>query len=69
MVFIFGMLCGAVLAVAMRSVLLEWLPLSGVEKPETPPQPPRRKQWTQTHNFLYYDGSVMPEIKEDDNEQ
>ncbi len=27
------------------------------------------KQWGETRNFLYYDGTVMPEIKEDLNEQ
>ncbi len=67
--FILGVLCGVVAAVTVRCLLLEWLPMPGVEKPETTGLPPRRKPWTQTHNFLYYDGTVMPEIKEDDHEQ
>ena len=28
-----------------------------------------RKEWVETRNFLYYDGTMMPEIKEDLNEQ
>ena len=28
-----------------------------------------RKVWAETRNFLYYDGTVMPEIKEDLHEQ
>lgn len=67
MYFILGVLGGVALSV--RSLLLEWLPKLGVEKPETTSSPFRPKQWTQTHNFLYYDGTVMPEIKEDKHEQ
>ena len=28
-----------------------------------------RKEWAQTRNFLYYDGTEMPVVKEDLNEQ
>ncbi len=67
--YILGVLSGVALTLAVRCLLLEWLPKSGVEKPETTPPPFGPKQWTQTHNFLYYDGTVMPEIKEDNHEQ
>ncbi|MBQ7088350.1 MAG: hypothetical protein IJN04_01755 [Clostridia bacterium] len=30
---------------------------------------PTRRQWAQTRNFLYYDGTEMPIVKEDLNEQ
>lgn len=68
MAFFLGMLCGVVMAVAVRCVWMECMPMSGVEKPSASHSPSHRTQWTQTHNFLYYDGTVMPEIKEDDNE-
>lgn len=69
MSFLIGVLCGVTAAVVARRLLLVRLPMTGVEKPETAPAPSPRKQWTQTHNFLYYDGTVMPEIKEERNEQ
>ena len=68
MEFFVGLLIGIGAMLAVRAILLEFLPSAGVEKPEQPPQPSVRKQWVQTHNFLYYDGTVMPEIKEDAHE-
>ena len=42
-----------------------------VEKaePSASVTPKTTKEWVETRNFLYYDGTVMPEIKEDSNEQ
>ena len=52
------------LAVAAFGVWREYAPSAGVEKPEGA-VPSDRKSWSQTKNFLYYDGTVMPETKED----
>ena len=35
----------------------------GVEKPRRCPLPARA--WLETRNFLYYDGTEMPQVKED----
>ncbi|MBE6807194.1 MAG: hypothetical protein E7527_04185 [Ruminococcaceae bacterium] len=66
--FWIGLLLGVGLSLAVRGVLAEFAPESGVEKPDAPPQPSDRTHWAQTRNFLYYDGTVMPEIKEDAHE-
>lgn len=64
--FLLGMLCGAAVCGAAFLCL-----------PKEKRLPPRevvhdrtddRKEWVQTRNFLYYDGTMMPEIKEDLNE-
>lgn len=68
MEFVVGLLLGVGLTLSLRGILLERTPLSGVEKPEEFPQPARRTAWAQTKNFLYYDGTMMPEIKEDAHE-
>ena len=68
MEYVIGFLGGVVAAVAVRALWLEWLPRNGVEKPSAPTAP-RPKEWAQTRNFLYYDGTVMPTVKEDKNEQ
>lgn len=65
--FFVGLLTGIGLAVAALGVWREYVPSAGVEKPEGA-VPPDRKSWSQTKNFLYYDGTVMPETKEDANE-
>ena len=69
MAFVIGVLCGVVAAIVVWCVWMEILPNYGVEKPTEKPTTPQHKHWTQTHNFLYYDGTVMPEIKEDNHEQ
>ena len=67
MELIVGIVLGVGLTLAVRGVLTESLSLPGVEKPDRAASTDR-KTWSQTKNFLYYDGSVMPEIKEDANE-
>ena len=63
--FLLGVLCGAVIggAVAMsrkgKAADVEKSVRSATEAGKT---------WAQTRNFLYYDGTRMPEIKEDLNE-
>lgn len=59
--FFCGLLCGAVGA----AVCWLW-------KRQPPPEPQTdkeradtRKEWVQTRNFLYYDGTEMPVIKEE----
>ena len=66
--FFIGLLCGVVLCLTVWAVWMEWMPHPShpTEKPVR--ETPHRKQWGLTHNFLYYDGTVMPEIKEDMNE-
>lgn len=65
--FLLGLLCGGAVCGAVFLCL---------QKGKRPPPPRRtapapkgsRKEWVQTRNFLYYDGTMMPEIKEDLNE-
>ena len=61
--FALGVLCGVVVSsvVARRGGTTDG-EKSGKRK-HTP-----TKAWGETRNFLYYDGTVMPEIKEDLNE-
>lgn len=65
--FFVGVLTGIGLLMAAWGVWREYAPTPGVEKPKSA-MPPERKNWSQTKNFLYYDGTVMPEIKEDAHE-
>ncbi len=65
--FFVGVLTGIGLLMAAWGVWREYASTSGVEKPESV-MPPECKNWSQTKNFLYYDGTVMPEIKEDAHE-
>lgn len=65
--FLVGVVLGVGLALAARGAWREVAPSLGVEKPKKA-APSDRKDWSQTKNFLYYDGTVMPEIKEDANE-
>ena len=65
--FILGLLCGA----AVWGAVFLCLPR---EKRPTPAKAARavkgdRKAWAQTRNFLYYDGTEMPVVKENVNEQ
>ena len=58
--FLLGVLCGAAVGV--------FLPKKSVAcKKVTAPK--TAKGWGETHNFLYYDGTEMPIVKEDLNEQ
>ena len=65
--FLIGLLLGIGLVLAAWSVSQRQREMAGVEKPDKA-MPSRRKDWSQTKNFLYYDGTVMPEIKEDAHE-
>ena len=65
--FLFGMLCGG----AVCGMVFLCLPKEKrLPPPQRAAQSPKesRKEWVQTRNFLYYDGTMMPEIKEDLNE-
>ena len=53
---------------AVRRWRLRRKGLTAVEKAKKQATVPS-KEWVQTRNFLYYDGTVMPEIKEDLHEQ
>lgn len=61
--FALGVLCGVVVSfvVARRGGTTD-----GEKSGKTMHTP--TKAWGETRNFLYYDGTVMPEIKEDLNE-
>ena len=67
MLFFLGCLCGVGIALAMRGVLLAVGLRCGVEKPKRSVRSTHQK-WEQTRNFLYYDGTVMPTNKEEQNE-
>lgn len=62
--FLLGVLCG----VAVGLCLPREKRRADVEKSEPPAQKPT-KEWVETRNFLYYDGTEMPVIKERNNEQ
>ena len=64
MEFFIGVLTGIGLWLVAWGIWQEFAPVSGVEKPDKAPTADR-KAWSQTKNFLYYDGTVMPEVKED----
>ena len=68
MLFLIGVFCGIGAALAVRAILLTVLPrpvaVYATRRGDTPP-----KGWEYTRNFLYYDGTVMPTIKEEPNEQ
>ena len=68
MEFIVGFLCGVGLTMAVQGVWAEFGSATGVEKPKHS-KTSATKTWAQTKNFLYYDGTRMPEVKEDVNEQ
>lgn len=61
--FVLGLLCG----VAVSLCLPRRKRRANVEK-SAPTAQKSAKTWGETRNFLYYDGTVMPEIKEDLNE-
>ena len=69
MEFFVGVLLGVGLTLAVRGVWAEFGSATGVEKPSPPPSKSTPDVWVQTRNFLYYDGTMMPNIKEDANEQ
>ena len=60
-------LLGAVCGVAMGACLWKRKRTAGGEASDRTVRTPT-KSWGETRNFLYYDGTVMPEIKEDLNE-
>lgn len=66
--FFIGLLCGVVLCLTVRAVWLEWMPQPRATAATSKRAVPDRKVWDLTRNFLYYDGTVMPQIKEDVNE-
>ena len=62
--FFLGVLCGGV--TAFLCLPREKHTGDAEQSGGTVGTPP--KEWVETRNFLYYDGTVMPEIKEDLNE-
>ena len=66
--FIIGLLGGVVLSLTVRALWLEWMPRPRSDHHPSQRAVPDRKAWGLTRNFLYYDGTVMPQIKEDVNE-
>ena len=65
--FWFGVLCGVLGCLGVG--LCRRAKAADVEKSGASSVTPTDKTWVHTRNFLYYDGTVMPEIKEDLNEQ
>lgn len=65
MIFMFGLLCGAVAALAVRGVLLAVTPRPRVGQSQRRCAAPPPAGWEHTRNFLYYDGTVMPTSKEE----
>ncbi len=68
MAFLIGLLFGIGVALAVRALYLACLPMPGVEKPGRNPTVRKRKEWEQTRNFLYYDGTAMPSVKSNEEE-
>lgn len=68
MIFLIGLFCGIGAALAVRAILLTVLPRPAAVHSTRRGEPPP-KGWEYTRNFLYYDGTVMPTIKEEPNEQ
>ena len=62
--FLLGVVCG----VAVSVWLCRGRQTADAEKADRAVGTPQ-KAWGETRNFLYYDGTMMPEIKEDLNEQ
>ena len=62
--FILGLLCGVPIGFAWRKKKRR----SNVPTPQAAKREPI-KHWVETRNFLYYDGTQMPVIKENGNEQ
>ena len=62
--FVLGALCGGVTCYCLRNRKSRRV-TDRVERTVHKPS----KEWVETRNFLYYDGTVMPEIKEDLHEQ
>ena len=69
MEYIIGFVCGVGACLAVRAILLEWMPAPKHEVPKKNTSQAQPKEWAQTRNFLYYDGTEMPLIKEEINEQ
>lgn len=62
--FILGALCGGAVWFFCRPIEKHGT-TTGKDKTTTKESP---KAWVQTRNFLYYDGTEMPVVKEDLNE-
>ena len=61
--FLFGLLCGAAAGVAV--CLLSRRQTTAVVRADKG-SANTHKAWVQTRNFLYYDGTQMPVIKEEE---
>lgn len=62
--FVLGLLCGAVLGLCLRKKKGR----GGAKMPRAARRAPS-PNWVETRNFLYYDGTEMPVIKENEHEQ
>ena len=64
--FVLGVLCGAAIAFVCRKRKRR----HGIAPPKTANREREKvTDWVATRNFLYYDGTQMPVIKENGNEQ
>ena len=64
--FVLGLLCGMAAGVALCPVWGYGLPPEEQEHQEWGKP---HNEWLETRNFLYYDGTEMPVVKEEPNEQ
>ena len=62
--FLLGVVCGAAMAFVWRKRKRR----HSVQTPKAASREPLQN-WVETRNFLYYDGTQMPVIKENGNEQ
>ena len=61
--FVLGLLCGALLGLCLRKKKSR----DGAKAPKAAGRN-LSQDWMETRNFLYYDGTEMPVIKENENE-
>lgn len=66
--FLLGVLCGALPGTVIALHRGRGARRPAVEKVGRRVAHPQ-KEWVQTRNFLYYDGTEMPTVKEEHNEQ
>lgn len=59
--FLFGLVCGVAVGMAVRPTRKREVTATQANKEPTS----AHKEWVQTRNFLYYDGTEMPVIKEE----
>ena len=63
--FVLGVLCGGTAVAMARGRKRSFDEVKSSEEKKSSPT----KTWVETRNFLYYDGTEMPVVKENVNEQ